>query len=120
MQTPVFGMVTTLMGLSVWGHYQDIGSGFIGPIVMNMVLFFIGFAMLHDGMLLGIRHRFWGGMGIVVIGLMTRMFEYDTGLMLKALVLALCGVAIIAAGLWFEKQTKSSIKSLSATRKNAS
>ncbi|MEM9090529.1 MAG: DUF2157 domain-containing protein [Cyanobacteria bacterium P01_F01_bin.53] len=120
MKTPVFGIVSTLLGLSVWCHYQNIGSGLMGPIVMNMVLFFIGFAMLHDGMLLGIRHRFWGGMGIVVIGLMTRMFEYDTGLMLKALVLALCGVAIIAAGLWFEKQTKSSIKTNAATRKNAS
>ena len=65
--------------------------------------------MLHDGMLMGVRHRFWGGMGIVVLGLWTRMFEYDTDLLLKAAVLAAFGVAVIAAGLWFEKSSTSSM-----------
>ena len=37
------------------------------------------------------------------------MFEYDTDLLLKAAVLAACGVAVIAAGLWFEKSSKSSM-----------
>ncbi|WP_280949143.1 hypothetical protein [Limnospira maxima] len=31
------------------------------------------------------------------------MFEYETELLLKALVLVLCGIAVIIAGLWFEK-----------------
>ena len=108
MKTPVFGILLALTGLCVWNQYRVAPSSMWGLVVMNIVLFFIGFAMLHDGMLLGIRHRFWGGMGIVVIGLMTRMFEYDTDLLLKAVVLAGCGIAIIAAGLWFEKQTKAS------------
>ncbi|MEO0706936.1 MAG: DUF2157 domain-containing protein [Cyanobacteria bacterium J06649_5] len=120
MKTPAFAVITVVLGVSAFFHYQGTGSSLYGPLVMNSVLFFIGFAMLHDGMLLGIRHRFWGGMGIVVVGLMTRMFEYNTGLMLKALVLAACGVAIIAAGLWFEKQAKSSIKKLSTRVEQAS
>jgi hypothetical protein len=31
------------------------------------------------------------------------MFEYDTGLLLKAIVLFVSGVCVIAAGLWFER-----------------
>ena len=45
-------------------------------------------------------------MFILVIGLVSRMFEYNTGLTLKALVLSLCGLGIIAAGLWFEYRVK--------------
>ena len=110
MKTPVYFVVVTLIGLSAF--FQFHGAGNIWPlwlVLTNSILFFIGFAMLHDGMLMGVRHRFWGGMGIVVLGLWTRMFEYDTDLLLKAAVLAACGVAVIAAGLWFEKSSKSSM-----------
>jgi uncharacterized membrane protein len=31
------------------------------------------------------------------------MFEYNTGLLLKAIVLFGCGIAVIVAGLWFER-----------------
>ncbi len=112
MKTPVFAVVLLLLGLAIFcqlqGFLRASGSAFLGPIALNILLFFIGFAMLHDGTLLGIRRRFWGGMGIVVIGLVTRMFEYDTDLLLKALVLGVCGIGIIAAGLWFEKKARPS------------
>ena len=113
MKTPVFFIVVMLMGLTAFLQFQ--GTGSIWPLwaaLANCVLFFIGFAMLHDGMLVGVRHRFWGGMGIVVIGLWTRMFEYDTDLLVKAAVLAACGVSVIGAGLWFEKSAKSSVKAM--------
>lgn len=111
MKTPVFAVVLTLVGTFIFLHVRGAlwasESWLIyGAAAGNMVLFFIGFAMLHDGTLLGIRRRFWGGMGIVVLGIVTRMFEYNTGLMLKALVLAACGIGIIAAGLWFEKKAR--------------
>ncbi|MEL7070375.1 MAG: DUF2157 domain-containing protein [Cyanobacteria bacterium J06581_3] len=118
MRTPVFLGLLALMGIAVFCHSQGAAlfvegstlatawavASIVGLILINLMLFFVGFAMVHDGMSAGIRHRFWGGMGIVVISLMTRVFEYDTGLTLKALVLAICGVVVIVAGLWFEKK----------------
>lgn len=112
MKTPVFAVVLLILGVAVFcqqqGFWQTGSALAFVSIALNMLLFFIGFAMLHDGTLLGIRRRFWGGMGIVVIGLVTRMFEYDTDLLLKALVLGVCGIGIIVAGLWFEKKARQS------------
>lgn len=111
MRSPTFSLVLLLLSAAVWINlkgflWQSSSSLTLCVIALNMVLFFIGFAMLHDGTVLGIRRRFWGGMGIVVIGLITRMFEYNTDLLFKAAVLALCGIGIIAAGLWFEKTAR--------------
>ncbi|MEL7224251.1 MAG: hypothetical protein AAGL17_05150, partial [Cyanobacteria bacterium J06576_12] len=114
MKTPVYLAVVALLGITAFFQFQ--GTGYMWPLLAalaNCILFFIGFAMLHDGMLMGVRHRFWGGMGIVIVGLWTRMFEYDTDLLVKAAVLAVCGIAVIGAGLWFEKSSKSAIKAVS-------
>ncbi|MGB3573367.1 MAG: DUF2157 domain-containing protein [Phormidesmis sp.] len=109
MKTPAFLVVLVLTGFGVFLQFQSTVE-YGGVYLINVLLAFVGFAMLHDGVLVGVRHRFWGGMGIVVISLMSRIFEYDTGLTLKALVLAICGVAVIFAGLWFEQQTRSSTR----------
>jgi hypothetical protein len=42
-----------------------------------------------------------------VLDIFTRMVEYDTNLMLKALVFALAGVGTIVAGFWFERSIES-------------
>lgn len=109
MKTPAFLVVLVLTGFGVFLQFQSTVE-YGGVYLINVLLAFVGFAMLHDGVLVGVRHQFWGGMGIVVISLMSRIFEYDTGLTLKALVLAICGVAVIFAGLWFEQQTRSSTR----------
>jgi len=107
MRSPIFAIVILLCGLGIYLHFGAM-TVYGGVVLMNCLLAFVGFAMLHDGVLMGVRHRFWGGMGIVIISLMSRMFEYDTELMLKAVVLVACGVAVILAGLWFERQAQSS------------
>ncbi|MEO0755363.1 MAG: DUF2157 domain-containing protein [Cyanobacteria bacterium J06648_16] len=82
---------------------------FIGDITIlatflfNIMLFLLAIALLRDGLALGKRRTFWGGMSLLVLGLLTRLFEYNTDLMLKSFVLVLCGISVIAAGLWFER-----------------
>ncbi|NJN23863.1 MAG: hypothetical protein HC810_05010 [Acaryochloridaceae cyanobacterium RL_2_7] len=78
----------------------------IGPGFVNLLMFGLSLVLIHDGLLFVVRRRFWGGMFILVIGLISRIFEYNTGLTLKAVVLSLCGLGIIAAGLWFEYRVK--------------
>jgi hypothetical protein len=46
---------------------------------------------------------FWGGMVLLTLQIFSRMLEYNTDLLFKSLVLFLCGLGVIAAGLWFER-----------------
>jgi len=51
----------------------------------------------------GQRFNFWLGIILLVLQIFSRMFEYNTDLILKAIALFLCGIAAIVAGLWFER-----------------
>lgn len=77
------------------------------PFFLNLLLFFLALALIRDGLAQNQRYTFWGGMGLLVLGIISRMLEYNTDLLLKALVFALCGVGILLAGVWFERQSKS-------------
>ncbi len=59
--------------------------------------------MIRHGLELNQRRAFWGGMILLTLQIITRMLEYETDLLLKSVVFVLCGVAIIGAGLWFER-----------------
>ncbi len=105
LKAPVFlSILITTYGLSVVILSQAELS-IIGPIALNILLVLFSFILLHDGLVLGGRRRFWSGMVLLVLGITSRMFEYNTALILKAIVLAGCGLAVICAGLWFESQS---------------
>ena len=78
----------------------------LAPFLINLMLFLLAIALLRDGLALGARRTFWGGMVLLVLGIVSRIFEYNTDLLLKSFVLVLCGVGVIAAGLWFERHHK--------------
>ena len=110
MKTPVVAVILSVIyGLGV-AFVQGATLSIIGPVIMNAMVFILSFMLLHDGLKLGIRRRFWGGMSLLVLGLISRMFEYNTSLIVKAIVLTACGLGIIAAGLWFEYQAKLAIQ----------
>jgi uncharacterized membrane protein len=109
-----------LLGLLalIWGvmyfHLRGATFSVIGPVAMNGVLFLLALLLLHDGLAEGVRHRFWGGMVLLVLGITSRMFEYNTDLILKALVLIGCGIGIILAGIWFERLQKPKHRAIAA------
>lgn len=76
------------------------------PLAFNGILFFLAIGLIRDGLAVGQRPLFWGGMALLVLGIVSRVFEYDTGLLLKSIVLVVCGVGVIFAGLRFERMTK--------------
>ncbi len=80
--------------------------GAIATIIFNLLLFLLGVGLIREAVKNGTRLGFWGGTILLVLQLFARMLEYDTGLLLKALVLFLCGIAVIAAGLWFERHLR--------------
>jgi uncharacterized membrane protein len=101
----IAGFLILTAGLLIWnfdvGHLDGIGVFFA-----NVLLFLLAIGLIRDGLALGSRNLFWGGMGLLVLGIITRILEYNTGLLLKSIVFALCGVGVIVAGLWFERNVK--------------
>lgn len=102
------GNVATSLGLSaaVVFLHQLAPVPVLAPFVFNLLLFGLAIGLIRDGLAMGRRGLFWGGMGLLVISILTRTVEYNTDLLLKALVFALCGTGIIVAGLWFERHVQ--------------
>jgi uncharacterized membrane protein len=89
-------------GTFIW-HTEIAAIPEIATLLFNILLFGLAIVLIRDGLALGNRHTFWGGMVLLVLSIITRMLEYNTGLLLKSIVFALCGLGVIAAGLWFER-----------------
>ncbi|MEB3288889.1 MAG: DUF2157 domain-containing protein [Leptolyngbya sp.] len=84
-----------------------VGQGRLGVMTalgFNVLLFTLAIGLVRDGLTLTQRSTFWGGIVLLVLGIISRSLEYNTGLLFKSMVLAACGVGIIAAGLWFERR----------------
>lgn len=96
-------ILLVLTGSIFFWHLQVQAIPEIATFVMNIMLFLLSIGLIRDGLALGNRNTFWGGMVLLVLGIVSRMLEYDTGLLLKAIVFALCGIGVIVAGLWFER-----------------
>jgi uncharacterized membrane protein len=73
----------------------------------NVLLAVLGFGLIREALELGERRVFWGGIVLITLQIISRMLEYETALLFKSLVFVLCGVAVIFAGLWFEKYLSS-------------
>lgn len=90
-----------VMAIVLIGHLQ---LGGFTTLVFNGLLFLLALGLIRDGLALTERSTFWGGMVLLVLGIVSRSLEYNTGLLLKSAVLAACGVGVISAGLWFERR----------------
>lgn len=89
-----------------------VGQGHLGVLTalgFNILLFALAVGLVRDGLALTQRSTFWGGMVLLVLGIISRSLEYNTGLILKSVVLVACGVGIIVAGLWFERRKRPEI-----------
>jgi uncharacterized membrane protein len=76
-------------------------------VAFNIMLFGLAIGLIRDGLALTQRSTFWGGMVLLVLGIGSRSLEYNTSLLLKSIVLVLCGIGVMMAGLWFERRTQS-------------
>jgi uncharacterized membrane protein len=97
------GAILLLSGVLLWWQWAVGALGAIATVIFNFLLFFLAVGLLREGLAQGKRLGFWGGILLLGIQLAARMLEYETGLLLKAIVLFACGVAVIGAGLWFER-----------------
>ncbi|MGB7708726.1 MAG: DUF2157 domain-containing protein [Microcoleus sp.] len=75
----------------------------LATFLFNILLFLLAVGLIREGLALGNRRSFWGGMVLITLQIISRLFEYNTELLLKSFVFVLCGIGVIAAGLWFER-----------------
>jgi len=43
---------------------------------------------------------------MLTLQILSRVLEYETGLLVKSLVFVICGVGVIFVGLWFERYVR--------------
>ena len=91
-----------LFGL-IWFNIAVTPIGIAGTIIFNLLLFLLAIILISQSVREGRRFNFWLGIILLILQIFSRMFEYNTGLILKAIALFACGIAAILAGLWFER-----------------
>jgi uncharacterized membrane protein len=97
----VVGVLLLLTAFFLIGHTKLLPGL---PLAFNVLLFLLAIGLVRDGLALTQRSTYWGGMVLLVLGIVSRSLEYNTSLLLKSIVLLLCGVGVILAGLWFERR----------------
>ncbi len=90
-----------LMGMWALGGIAVLSALWI--LLVNGLLLALGMLLVWQGLQWAQRWRFWLGLLTMTGLVLTRFFEFPGDLLLKSLVLVLSGVAVIGAGLRFEK-----------------
>ncbi len=102
--TKVFSAVMVTFGLYLIGSIS--GSEFIFAGLANIALLAMAVVLIWVARDLGDRRLFWSGIIMVALMVVSRSFEYETGLIIKAIAFTAGGVAVIVAGVVFEKFLK--------------
>jgi uncharacterized membrane protein len=95
-------------GVIVLHHFRVIAPA-ISIFTFNLLLAVLACCLIKEALELGKRGAYWGGIILLTLQIISRMLEYDTQLLLKSLVFILCGIAVIGAGIWFERRTGNTI-----------
>jgi uncharacterized membrane protein len=94
------------LGVLLWSHHRFGPFAIVAPLLLNGILLLIAIACIREALSQGERQGFWWGLSLIVLQILSRMVEYDTGLIAKALAFFLCGLGVILAGLWFERYVR--------------
>ncbi len=100
----ILGMLGIIGTLVVWNSIGVISVG--ATVAINILLFGLAAGLMREGLAEGDRRQFWFGLVLLILQIVSRVFEYDTGLLLKSFTFLLCGVAVILIGLWFERYVR--------------
>jgi uncharacterized membrane protein len=76
----------------------------LGIFIFNILLAILAWGLIQEGLKLRNRTTFWCGMLLFTLQIISRVLEYNTDVLFRALVFASCGYSLIAAGLWFERR----------------
>ena len=105
-KTSIVASMIALVALIPYWHLSTVQLTLEAVLIFNLLLFILAAGLVREGLAQGKRRLFWSGLVLLTLQISTRMLEYQTDLLLKSLVLLMCGCGIIAAGLWFERYVR--------------
>lgn len=91
--------------ISIWHTYITSIPEF-ATFAFNALLFILSIGLMREGLTHGQRRAFWFGLLLLVLRILNWFFLANTGLFFKSLVFVLCGIGVIAIGLWFERYVR--------------
>lgn len=100
-------LVSIFIGITVvvpFWHQGITRISELGIFVFNVLLVILAWGLIQEGLKLNDRRSFWGGMLLLTLQVLSRVWEYNTDLLFQSLVFVMCGSALISAGLWFERR----------------
>ena len=106
LNTLLIASMIAISALVPYWHLSINKLPIIAVLIFNLLLFLLAVGLIREGLAQGQRRFFWGGMVLLALQVFSRMLEYNTDLLFKSLVLLLCGLGIIAAGLRFERYVR--------------
>ncbi len=81
-----------------------VALAFFAPWIVTLLLVGLSVVLCWEGLQQRRRSRFWQGLLGLTLVVLTRFFEYQTGLLAKSAVLVACGIGVIWLGLKFERR----------------
>lgn len=104
--------ILTLSGLIIIPIPLLAGSGamIVGTVLGNLAAIILGSFLLWRGLTELDRRYFWLGLFGLVLVVIGRFFEYETGLLLKSLSFIIAGLSLIVGGICFEKKREKVIR----------
>jgi len=99
-------IIMAVLGFLVFWQLGVSPLGAIATLIVNIILALFAIGFIRQGLADANRGIFWCGLILLALQILSRMLEYDTGLLLKSLSFVLCGVGVILFGLWFERSIR--------------
>ncbi|MGD0552981.1 MAG: DUF2157 domain-containing protein [Sedimentisphaerales bacterium] len=81
-------------------------DSFLVVVFSNVACLVLSAALIANSFRAEDRQFFWAGVLFVALVIASRFFEYETGLLIKAVVFITCGIGLILAGVGFENYLK--------------
>lgn len=104
--TIVIGGFIAISALIVFWHLNIAPISVVATFTFNALLFLLAAGLIREGLAHGKRRAFWGGIVLLTLRILNWFILSATGLLFKSLMFILCGVGVIAIGLWFERYVR--------------
>jgi uncharacterized membrane protein len=95
-----------LCGGALTAIYSDAERSFLFVLANNVAALILGAVAIRISLADESRALFWMGSVYIMLLVLARFLEYETSLLLKSIAFIACGVAVIAAGVRYEKYLK--------------
>lgn len=96
-----------VLAFLVFWHLGIFPLTVLATFIINIILALFSIGFIRQGLAEANRGLFWCGLVLLALHILSRMLEYETGLLLKSLSFVLCGLGVILFGLWFERNVRS-------------